>query len=312
MKRFIVTAFTLLFTLSGMAQVDSMQLMMDQMAAEEAKSAEPDYVRATFKTTRVINFPSCETIGKKMLDFRINHRFGELNTGVKNAFGLDGPAGIRLGLDYGVTDWMTVGIGRSSFEKLIDGAVKVRVLRQTVDGKMPVSVTYQGTMNYTVQDDPNRNATGVDKYQYATSRMSYANSLTISRKFSENFSIQINAFHVHYNLVERASDKNDMFAAGISGRYKLTKRLALTFEYARRLNKYTDSFDSFYDPMGIGIDLETGGHVFQLHFTNSYGINEAQFVPYTRANLFDGGIRFGFNISRVFATGQRGHGGSTW
>ncbi|MGL5890899.1 MAG: DUF5777 family beta-barrel protein, partial [Bacteroidia bacterium] len=122
MTRILLLSIFSLFSFFAKAQVDSMQLMMDQMLAEEQNTTK-DYVRATFKNSRLINFPTCEIVSKKMLDFRIGHRFGELNTGAKNAFGLDGPAGIRLGLDYGVTDWLNVGIGRSSFEKLFDGAV---------------------------------------------------------------------------------------------------------------------------------------------------------------------------------------------
>jgi Membrane bound beta barrel domain (DUF5777) len=310
MKRILFLAILSLFSNFVNAQVDSTQLLMEQMLAEEQNNSK-DFVRATFKNSRLINFPTCEVVGKRMLDFRIGHRFGELNSGAKNAFGLDGPAGIRLGLDYGVTDWLNVGIGRSSFEKLIDGAVKVRILRQTTDNKMPVSLVYQGTANYTDVEDPNRISTGIDKYSLASSRMSYVNTLTLSRKFSNNLSLQINTFHVHYNLVERVSDKNDMFAVGFSGRYKFTQRLAVTFEYARRVNKYTNDFDDFYDPISIGLDIETGGHVFQLHFTNAYGINEAQYIPYTRANPIKGAIRFGFNISRVFSVGKK-EPGSTW
>jgi hypothetical protein len=119
MKRILFLAILSLFSSLVHAQVDSTQLLLDQMLAEEQNNSK-DFVRATFKNSRLINFPTCEVVGKSMLDFRIGHRFGELNSGAKNAFGLDGPAGIRLGLDYGVTDWLNVGIGRSSIEKLID------------------------------------------------------------------------------------------------------------------------------------------------------------------------------------------------
>lgn len=287
---------------------EDLQRMADSLDALNQPAKE--YTHATFKATRLINFPTIETMGSHALDFRIQHRFGELNSGAYNAFGLDGGACIRLSLDYGITDWLMVGIGRTSQDKLVDGSVKVRALRQTTNNSMPVSVTWYSTMNYTFLKDPRKAVNGFDKYHYDVDRISYGNVLTIGRKFNERISLEAHGFWVHYNVVDHLDDSNDMFAAGISGRVKVTKRLAITFEYAHRLNKYTNTFDSFHDPLGIGFDLETGGHVFQIHFTNQFGMNEAQYIPYTTSNWAKGGIRIGFNISRVFAIGRKG--GNGW
>jgi hypothetical protein len=301
--------FLLLAPIAAFAQPDDeMQRMADSLDALNKPARE--YTRATFKGTRLINFPTNETMGKRALDFRIQHRFGEFSSGAYNAFGTDGPACIRLAFDYGITDWLQVGIARTSIDKLADASFKVRALRQTTDNKMPVSLSWMTSFNYTFLRDPNKSVTGFDKYHYPLDRISYGNSLVLSRKFSDRFSLALHGFWIHYNIVDRVSDKNDMFAAGISGRFKLTRRFAITFEYARRLNKYTDRFDDFQDPLGIGFDLETGGHVFQVHFTNQFGMNEAQYIPYTTSNWFKGGIRLGFNISRVFAIG--GKGGNGW
>ncbi|HTF05747.1 MAG TPA: DUF5777 family beta-barrel protein, partial [Bacteroidia bacterium] len=226
-----------------------------------------------------------------------------------NFFGLDGPAGIKIAFDYGINEWITLGIGRSSYDKIVDGTMKARLLRQTMDNKTPISMTYQGIWNVTTKADP-RKAQGIDKYHHFTSRFSYSNTLTIARKMNDRLSLQVTGFHVHYNMVDDANFKNDIFAAGIAGRYKLTDRMALTFEYAYRINQYVPDKSLYQDPMSIGLDIETGGHVFQVHITNGYGINEVQFIPYSTSNILKGQIKLGFNISRVFTMGK--HEGSTY
>lgn len=316
MKKYF-TLFILLLSLSAVAQ-DDMQAYLDSLAAAEAGSAPKDYASATFKTTRIVNFPSSETTGKKLLDFRIMHRFGEVYSGTGsfakdffgNFFGFDKAAGIKIEFDYGVNEWLTFGIGRSSYDKLVDGTVKTRILRQTLDGKMPISMTYQGTINCTAKSDPRKDQ-GIDKYEFFTSRLSYSNTLIIARKFGDKLSMEFIGFHVHYNMVDDRTYSNDIFAAGIAGRFKLSARTALTFEYAYRINEYEPGSRTLYqDPLAIGLDIETGGHVFQVHITNGFGINEVQFIPYSTSNAFKGMLRLGFNISRVFTTGK--HEGSTW
>ncbi|MBI3511573.1 MAG: hypothetical protein HY064_13000 [Bacteroidetes bacterium] len=307
MKKFLLFIFAISFT-RIFAQVDDLQRLADSLDALNKPTKE--YVHSTFKGTRVINFPSVETVGRNALDFRIQHRFGEFNSGAYNAFGLDGGACIRLALDYGIRDWLSVGIGRTSIDKLADASVKVKILKQTTDNKMPVTLTWMSGFNYTFLKDPNKDATGVDKYKYWVDRISYSSVITLGRKFSTRFSLEIHGFWIHYNIVDNFNDLNDMFAVGISGRYKVTKHMAITFEYAKRLNRYSDLFDQYYDPLGIGIDLETGGHVFQMHFTNQFGMNEVQYIPYTSSNWFKMGIRLGFNISRVFQLGHSG--GNGW
>lgn len=315
MKKYIAV-LALLFSVGAYAQ-DDMQAYLDSINAAEAGNQPKDYTTATFKTTRIVNFPSSETTGKKLLDFRIMHRFGEVYSGsgpffkdfFGNFFGLDGPAGIKIAFDYGVNEWITVGIGRSSYDKIVDGNIKTRILRQTMDGKMPISMTYQGIMNVTTKEDP-RKSQGIDKYDLFTSRLSYSNTLTIARKFNDKLSLQVTAFHCHFNMVDFNDYQNDVFAAGFSGRIKLTARMALTFEYAYRINQYVPDKSAFQDPFAVGLDIETGGHVFQVHITNGYGINEVQFIPYSTSSIAKGQIRLGFNISRVFSTGK--HEGSTW
>ncbi|HTL81824.1 MAG TPA: DUF5777 family beta-barrel protein [Bacteroidia bacterium] len=299
------------------AQVDPMQAMADSMAKADSLAAlKHDYVHASFKGTRLINFPTLETVGKNCLDFRIQHRFGEFSSGSYNAWGLDGGACIRLSLDYGINDWLAVGIGRTSIDKLADASFKAKILRQKTDNSIPVTVTWSSGINYTFMKDNAGIAAGYDKYHYPLDRISYTNCLIIGRKFNNRLSIEFNGFWVHYNIVDHYTDKNDIFAAGLSARYKVTNHMAITAEYAHRLNKYSDLYDTYHDPFGIGIDLETGGHVFQMHFTNQFGMNEAEYIPYTTSDwlatnskgMWAPGFRLGFNISRVFVLSKEGNG----
>ncbi len=292
-KLFVTTILFLIFGSFCMGQEDLSQFLdKDSIPAS-------DVVFATFKTTRIINLHSLETVGKRTLDFRISHRFGDWSSGSYNMYGLDGPASIRLGLEYSYDGRWMVGIGRSSVDKMLDGFLKFRILRQTSNNSKVISITGVSSMSYTKQSDPNFLITGVDKYLNATSRMSYVNELIFGRKFNSNLSLQSTFFMVHYNMVNKITDKNDIFAAGFAGRYKISKRMAISGEYVYRINKYTQ--DKFYNPLGIGVDIETGGHVFQMQFVNSFAITEGQVIPYTSTSWNKMGIRLGFNISRVFS-----------
>ena len=255
------------------------------------------YTTATFKTTRLINFHTVEVLSKRSLDFRIAHRFGDFNTGAYNSWGIDGGANIRLGLEYCHGSRLMFGVGRTSGKKIADGFLKYRLLKQTNrEGGMPVSVTLFSSIYNTFE---RVKVDGINKFTNASDRLSFCNQIMIARKFNTRFSFQINAAMVHVNLVEKITDKNDCFILGAVTRYKFAKRQAITVEYGYRLNKY--SKNKYYDSFGIGYDLETGGHVFQLHFTNSFGLTEDQYYMYTTSTWENWGIRLGFNISRVFS-----------
>jgi len=265
---------------------------------EDSTSGVKNYTYATFKTTRVINFHTVETVGERTLDFRISHRFGEVNGGVDNFWGIDGGASIRLGLEYSYDGRLMAGFGRTSYQKMLDGFLKYKLLRQT-DGKgMPVTATLFAGMYCTTAKDPLKQLTGFDRYENFYSRLSYNYQLIVGRKFSQSFSAQIAPWFVHYNQVDGILDGNDIYGVSAAFRYKFTKRMAITAEYAYRINDYTNK--DYYDSFGVGFEIETGGHVFQMHVTNSFGLAENQFLPYTTTQWSDGGIRIGFNISRVF------------
>lgn len=263
------------------------------MLSDEGGAAKKEYTTSTFKTTRIANGHSIENVGKGILDFRINHRFGRLNAGFKEFFGLDN-ASTRIGFDYGVTDWLMIGIGRSTFMKDVDGFLKVKLLRQTENDGMPVSVSYLGSVS--AQDVKLVEPPAGSDYPFSN-RVGYVNQLLIARKFSNWLSLQLMPTHVHYNFVQFRNDPNDVFALGMGGRVKLTNRIALTGEYYMVVG---DKMTGTRNSLTLGFDIETGGHVFQLLFTNSTGITERTVVGQTTDRWDKGDIHFGFNISRVF------------
>jgi len=260
-----------------------------------------EFTTATFKTTRIANGHSIENTAKGVLDFRINHRFGLLNSGIKDFFGLDG-ATTRIGFDYGVTDWLMIGFGRSSFMKEYDGFAKVRLLRQRDNG-MPFSISYMGAISVLTGEQPPYVA-DTQEY-YFSNRLAYVNQLLIARKFSNALSLQLMPTHVHYNLVNYKDEPNDVVALGIGGRLKLSNRISLTAEWYYQLEdtkRFVEGQRNVMtkNPLTIGFDIETGGHVFQLLFSNSTAISERNLVGQTVNDWGDGDIHFGFNISRVF------------
>ena len=295
----IILLFSVLITQSTCFLAQSSDDLLN-MVAEKPKK---EYVTATFKTTRLINFHTVEILSKRSLDFRISHRFGDFNSGAYNAWGIDGGANIRLALEYTHGSRLMFGIGRTSGKKIVDAFLKFRLLKQTTKGGgMPISVTLFSSVYHTFLQ--NVYIDGINKYQSIPDRLSYCNQIMIGRKFNSRFSFQLIGAMVHFNVVDKITDKNDCFIVGAVTRFKFAKRQAITLEYAHRLNKYTN--DKLYDSFGVGYDLETGGHVFQMHFTNSFGLTEDQFYMNTNTSWENWGIRLGFNISRVFSL-QRKH-----
>ncbi|HPF90770.1 MAG: hypothetical protein H6590_04310 [Flavobacteriales bacterium] len=289
-----MTRFALLAAALCCTPVFGQEDLLDLLGEEETG---PVYTNASFKTTRVINGHSLENTAHGVLDFRISHRFGFLSGGVNEFFGLDN-ADVRLGLDYGVTDRLMVGIGRSGFQKTVDGFAKYKVLRQCDEGcGMPITLAVVASSSVTTA-----RATEVPWYapgrqDYFTHRLSYSWQMILGRKFSEGFTLQLSPGVVHRNLVEAENDPNDLINVGIGGRVKLTKRLAVNGEYFHVLR---DEVPGLRNSLSVGFDIETGGHVFQLHFTNSTGMFERAFITETTGDWADGDVHFGFNISRVF------------
>ena len=271
------------------AQDSSLLKMLDDSMTNHAHRT---YVTGTFKATHVINMQTVESSAAGVLTFVIQHRFGQLNSGSYNFFGLDN-ATLRLGLDYGITDRLDVGIGRSSYLKTFDGFLKYKLLRQTEGAGMPVSVSVLGEVTNYTQDQTTK------PYLNAMYRTAYAAQLLIARKVSSKLSLQIAPTYLHYNLVPTVNDKNDVFALGMGGRLRITNRMSINAEYNYLPSNQVVS-TKVYNSFSLGWDIETGGHVFQLVFSNSQSMLETQYLTGTTGNWGNGGIYFGFNISRVF------------
>jgi hypothetical protein len=289
MRRLSLAFLLSLLTLGIFAQDDLMNIL------DKNTTKETNYTTATFKSTRVLNGHSIERMQEGQLDVRISHRFGTLNSGGYNFFGLD-QSNIHLGLEYGITNWLMVGVGRSEFEKTFDGFAKFSILRQSTGAKeMPVSVSVVTSIALKTQKWPDQTQTN-----YFTSRLAYVGQVLVARKISQGLSVQLTPAYLHRNLVATELDPNDIFALGAGARLKLTKRISLNGEYYYIANPKKNFSTQIYNPLSLGFDIETGGHVFQLFFTNSLGMTEKQFLGATTGSWKKGDIHFGFNISRVF------------
>jgi opacity protein-like surface antigen len=289
MRRLSLAFLLSLLTLGIFAQDDLMNIL------DKNTTMETNYTTATFKSTRVLNGHSIERMQEGQLDVRISHRFGTLNSGGYNFFGLD-QSNIHLGLEYGITNWLMVGVGRSEFEKTFDGFAKFSILRQSTGAKeMPVSVSVVTSIALKTQKWPDQTRTN-----YFTSRLAYVGQVLVARKISQGLSVQLTPVYLHRNLVSTEMDPNDIFAMGAGARLKLTKRISLNGEYYYIANPKKNFSTQIYNPLSLGFDIETGGHVFQLFFTNSLGMTEKQFLGATTGSWKKGDIHFGFNISRVF------------
>lgn len=252
-----------------------------------------DLESQTFRGTRVVNGHSVETNDKGEMTFVISHRFGYVSEGAYQMFGLD-QANMRLGLEYGITNRLMAGWGRSSFQKTIDGFVKYQILQQGKnENTTPLSITGLATiaMNGLKYEYPERE-------NYLSSRFSYAFQLMFARKFSDSFTWQIMPTMIHRNFVPTAAVKHDVFAIGSATRWQVTKTLSLQTEYYYTLpNQLAEGKKN---ALSVGFDIETKGHMFQLHVSNSFGMIENYFVSETKGDWLKGDIGVGFNITRDF------------
>ena len=286
MKKFIFLVFLSVASQVSFAQDDLLNML-------DSGPKKPEPVTATFKTSRVLNGHSIENVAKRHLDFRINHRFGLLNSGYDQFWGLDF-ARIRLSLEYGITDDLMVGIGRNNFgRKAWDYFAKYKILKQTNTNSIPVSISAFASAAVDINK--------VEGTKTLSDRTTYTYQLLIARKFSESISLQLTPTMIHRNQVETSNLKNDIFALGIGGRIKITKRTSLNVEYFYLLDPKKASNQSLQNSLSIGFDIETGGHVFQLHFTNSVGLIEKDFIAGTTNKWEKGEVGYGFNISRTFS-----------
>jgi hypothetical protein len=296
--KFIPKFLLLLFVFGFGSKTFAQDEDLLKLAGEDKPKKE--YIYNAFKAPRVIMSHSMEMLQKGVLNFVILHRFDPVKGGAYTFFGLDA-ATSRLGLDYGINRDLTVGIGRSS-SKEFDGFVKYRLIHQSVGPKsFPLSVVLVAGTVASLEEfhDP--------QHEFSD-RWSYYWQAVIGRKFSEAFTLQISPMLLHRNKIDTTSDHNDLFAPGIGGRIKLSKRVSFNFDYYYVINQDKEIYpyeSKLYNPLSVGFDIETGGHVFQLHFSNSKGMNERAFIAGTQYDWGKGEICFGFNISRAFQVGKK-------
>jgi len=259
-----------------------------------AQNDDYPYVYKTFKDTRLINSQSVETEEKGVLKFIISHRFGTLDLGADELWGLD-IANIRLGLDYGITNRLMVGIGRSNVaDKPLDAYLKYKLLLQR-EGRMPITMTLYSSVGTNLSQDEG-------SFQ---NKSFFTFTPIIGRKFSDRFSLQFSPTLVLRNSETLVDDKTAVISLGFGGKYQISKTLAIIGEYFYNLPDQL--LDGYYNSVGIGLEIETNGHIFQLNFTNSVGMTEKVFITDTRDDFFDGKIRFGFNITRTFRVGGKNY-----
>ncbi len=288
MKKVVVAICLLISVLEGKSQDNLLNMLPDNKDA--------DFVTGTFKSTRIISAYSIETVEGHHLEYRVAHRFGPLNAGSYQFYGLD-QGYIYMGLEYGINDNLMVGIGRSSEQKMLNLFTKMRVLKQKTDSGLPVSVTlvgeaYADMLHYPAEDQ----RTSLSKYSYMLQGL-------VARKINKNLSVQVMPTLLYRNRNNEHGESNAVFSMGFAGRYRLTNRTALVGEYHYVLPNQLN--EKYKNSMSLGFDIETGGHVFSLHFTNSTGMVAKQFIGETAETWADGGIHFGFNLGRSFGLGKK-------
>ncbi len=276
-------------------------------------SAQRERVERTFKDTRAVNVHSPETLPNRKLDVRISHRFGDMfgdNGGWPTFYGLEQATDVAIGAEYGLTNDITVGFYRSKgsgttpqgdtgLRQLLNGLVKYRMLAQTVDGSVPLTATFVATGSMSTSTKIEGSSDLVRSFPKFAHRMAYNLQVVIARKFGDRLGLEVIPGYTHRNLVPFAGE-NGIFSLGGAARFQATKRLGLIADVTFPVGSLQSRASGYYPALGVGFEIDTGGHVFQLNLTNAQGIVETDFIPYTTTNWLDGEFRMGFTISRWF------------
>lgn len=288
----------------GIQAIHSQNLDSLMMAMEGPAKAKP--VTATFKTTRLVNMVTIEQVKRGELDFRISHRFDDIAGdagGISTLYGFDNVTDIRLAFDYGINDNWAIGFGRSKGaylrRQILDFNTKIKLLKQKDDNSMPFSASLFLSSELCTMASSSDSTSTVYFENNAAHRFNYVSQLLLARKFGNNLSIQLAPTLVHRNLVNY-DENNTSFSLGLGLRYKFTKRIGVIFDYYYNFDKTKTTDLGYYAPLGVGIEIETGGHVFHLLFSNNKGLLESQYLTECQENWLVGQFRFGFNISRIF------------
>ncbi len=283
MKHYI----TLLFLVLGL----TLYSQDDLLSEIDTDSVGDQYASSAFKGLKIVNFESTKLVAKQELTLIVAHRFGSIENGLDTFFGLD-DAVTRINFVYGISDGFNIGVSRSSFQKIYEASAKYRLIRQKKNGFPFTVVGYNSILVNTSLEEDN-----LPKLEFKD-RLAYTVQLLISKKFNSNFSLEIAPTFFHDNFVFFDEQHNSQYAIGLGGRHKLSKRWSINIDYGWHLNRADNS--PFKNPLSIGFDLETGGHVFQMHFTNAQAMNTNGFIGQATGDWGNGDIYFGFNLSRVF------------
>lgn len=311
MNKLLLLLFCLtLFVSSSIGQVeeDSQQEQEDDIDNYTGEEEGPGYIEGTFSSTRVINGHSTETLEKNMMEFRIEHRFGDVAGtagGIQTMFGFDNVADIRLAFEYGITDNILVGIGRSKgtgapYRSLIDGFAKYRLLRQKQDG-MPISMSIQAGTAFTYMKKL-EDLTQVASFPEWQHRFGYFAQLSIAKKFGKRIGLLIAPTYVHRNYVA-SNDVNALFSVGSAAKFGITPTMAFIVEYYHSFSNAQGRSEN-QNSLGVAVEFETFGHNFTVNLTNSRGFGETQFIPYTYSKWGEGQFRLGFTVGRKYAFGH--------
>ena len=287
MKPYFSVVIFLFLSISICAQDDLLD-ELDALTEEEKK-----YELPAFKAMKIGNLQSTKIAEKGDLYLYVSHRFGTLQNGIKTFFGLD-QANTKIQLVKGLWEGIQLSIGRESLGETYSTSIKARLAKQSETNAF--NYVFYGTANINTQIGEDR----LPDIEFGD-RMSYATQLLISRRFSDDFSFLVAPSYVRQNLQDlniTGGRTHNQFVMGLGGRYKLSQRMSINMDYAYNFNRDRNSL--FNDPLTIGVDIETGGHVFQLLFSNAQSTNEPGFLSNAEGNWEDGDIFFGFNIVRVF------------
>ena len=259
-------------------------------------------VESAFKSLKIVNLESTKLAGRGDFYLVVAHRFDYVNQGFDDFFGIDN-ANTQIKFLWGVKDWLTAHVARSGFEETVDLAIKYRITSQEKEG-FPFTIV--GFNSLAINAEMKKE--NFPKLEFEN-RLTYVTQLLISRKLTDKLSLEIAPSYFHENTLKDVLNENDtvilpnpqsndQFAIGLGGRYKFAKRWSFNMDYAAHLNRASQSI--YKNPLSVGVDLETGGHVFQMHFTNSRAMHEAGYLGKTSGSWSKGEIAFGFNLVRVF------------
>ncbi len=285
-KKIFIAFFALPVMLFAQEQKDTVAAVKEDSIAPVA---EVEYERAAFESTSLIESQSNRVYSKGTIEMIMNHRFG-LVTGTNDMIGIWAPSNIRLALNYSITDRITVGYGTTKDHILQDFCLKGAILRQTVNGKMPVSVTYYG--NATV----NASSLNKETFYHTSDRWSFYNQIIIAKRFNKMFSFQIAPSYSHYNMVT-APMYNDLFAIEFGGRAKVTSTMSILLDVNQPITSQDYVPESGFS---VGTEFSTVGHTFQIFVSNYRGIVNQQSNMFNQYEFFEGDFVIGFNISRTW------------